>query len=63
MKENLTTESVDIETAFLHRNLEEEIFMKQAEGLKYMEGENNMRNEEALVLKQSIYGLLQAITI
>ena len=34
--------------------------MKQPEGLKYMEGGNNMDKEEALVLKQSIYGLVKA---
>ena len=34
--------------------------MKQPEGLKYMENENNMNDDDALVLKQSIYGLVQA---
>jgi len=29
MKNNLRAEIVDIETAFLYRNLDEEIFMKQ----------------------------------
>ena len=60
MKENLKAEIVDIETAFLYGNLEEEIFMKQPQGLKYMENESNINNEDVLVLKQSIYGLVQA---
>ena len=60
MKENLKAEIVDIETAFLYGNLEEEIFMKPPQGLKYMENENETDNEHALVLKQSIYGLVQA---
>ena len=51
---------MDIETAFLYGNLDEEIFMKQPEGLKYMENENSIDNEDALVLKQSIYDLVQA---
>ena len=60
MKENLKAEIVDIETAFLYGNLEEEIFMKQPQGLKYMENESDTDNEYVLVLKQSIYGLVQA---
>ena len=60
MKENLKAEIVDIETAFLYGNLEEEIFMKQPQGLKYMESESDTDNEHVLVLKQSIYGLVQA---
>ena len=58
MKEDLKAEIVDIETPFLYGNPEEEIFMKQPEGLKYMENENNMDIEKALVPKQSIYGLV-----
>ena len=61
MKENLKAEIVDIETAFLYGNLKEEIFMKQPEGLKHMENENAMNNDDASVLKQSIYGLVQAV--
>ena len=60
MKENLKADIVDIEMAFLYGNLKEEFFMKQPEGLEYMENENNLNNEDALVLKQSIYGLVQA---
>ena len=60
MKENLKAEIVDIETAFLYGNLEEEIFMKQPQGLKYMENESDTDNEHVLVLRQSIYGLVQA---
>ena len=60
MKENLKAEIVDIETAFLYGNLEEEIFMKQPQGLKYMESESDTDNEHVLVLKRSIYGLVQA---
>ena len=34
--------------------------MKQPEGLKYMENKDDMSDNDALILKQSIYGLLQA---
>ena len=37
--------------------------MNQLEGLKCIEGESNMDNEEALVLKQSIYGQLRDVLI
>ena len=33
--------------------------MKQPEGLKCMENENDVNDDDALILKQSIYGLVQ----
>ena len=58
---NFTGMVVDIETAFLHGELKEEIFMDLPEGLKYMEG-NKEVNEgmHCVELKKSIYGLVQA---
>ena len=60
MKENLKAEIVDIETAFLYGDLKEENFMKQQEGLKYMKNKDDMSDDDALILKQSIYDLVQA---
>ena len=44
---------VDVETAFLHGDLEETIFMDCPPGMK-------ARNDECCLLKKSIYGLVQA---
>ena len=44
---------LDVETAFLHGNLEEEIYMECPNGLDHKPG-------EVLRLKKSIYGLVQA---
>ena len=50
---------VDIETAFLYGDLEEEIYMKVPEGLsEHLETE--FGNDDCLMLVQSIYGLVQA---
>ena len=58
MNKNMKAEIVDIETAFLYGDLEEVIFMKQPEGLKYMEKQDDMSDNDALILRQSIYGLV-----
>ena len=43
---------MDVKTAFLNGNLEEEVYMKQPEGFSSSEGENLVCK-----LKKSIYGL------
>ena len=58
-KNNLDAWSLDVETAFLNGELEEEIFMKIPEGLYNQEG-NETSSNSVLRLKKSIYGLLQA---
>ena len=45
---------VDVETAFLYGDLEEEIYMECPKGLE------GVTHEDALALNQSIYGLVQA---
>ena len=53
--QDLELEQLDVKTAFLHRNLEEEIFMEQPEGFKKPGTENLVCR-----LKKSLYGLKQS---
>ena len=53
--QNLELEQLDVKTAFLHGNLEEEIFMEQLEGFK-KPGTDNL----VCRLKKSLYGLKQS---
>jgi hypothetical protein len=50
--QDLELEQLDVKTAFLHGNLEEEIFMVQPEGFKQLGTENLVCR-----LKKSLYGL------
>jgi len=53
---------VDVETAFLYRELEESIYMKCPQGLDeyFTEQGKTLAGDEALVLVKAIYGLVQA---
>ena len=51
---NLKLEQLNVKTAFLNGDLDEEIFMEQLEGFK-VEGKENM----VCKLKKSLYGLKQ----
>uniref|UniRef100_A0A2N9FLA5 CCHC-type domain-containing protein n=1 Tax=Fagus sylvatica TaxID=28930 RepID=A0A2N9FLA5_FAGSY len=53
--QDLELEQLDVKTAFLHGNLEEEIFMEQPEGFKQLGTENLVCR-----LKKSLYGLKQS---
>ena len=55
---NWEMEVVDIETTFLYRILEEEIFMKILEGLDVYK-ESDLDEDKCLVLDKVIYGLVQ----
>ena len=52
-------EIVDVETAFLYGDLEEEIFMRIPEGMDLFTGKS-YEADEALLLQQAMYGLVQA---
>ena len=53
------TDIIDVETAFLHGDLEEEIFMKTPEGLDvFLDTEFQANN--CLLLLEAMYGLVQA---
>lgn len=51
---NLKVRQIDVKTAFIHGNLEEEIFIRQPEG--YEQG----NKQQVCKLKKAIYGLKQA---
>ena len=53
VKRGMTIHQMDVETAFLHGKLEEEIYMNSPEGYCIPEG-------KVLLLKKSLYGLKQA---
>jgi hypothetical protein len=50
---DMTCTAVDIETALLHRDLDEEIYMQVPKGLK-------ISNNKKIILRKYIYGLLQS---
>jgi hypothetical protein len=56
-KEKITVYALDVQTAFLHGESEEEIFMKIPEG--YTE-DQEFYEMKALNLNKAIYGLVQA---
>jgi hypothetical protein len=50
---NMTCTVVDIETVFLHGDLDEEIYMEVPKGLE-------IKNNKKLILRKTIYGLVQS---
>ena len=53
--ENLQFEQLDVKTAFLHGDLEEDLYMIQSEGF-IAQGQENL----VCKVKKSLYGLKQA---
>jgi hypothetical protein len=51
---NMTYSVVDIETAFIHRDLDEEIYMEVLKGLA-------IKDNKKLILRKTIYGLVQSV--
>jgi hypothetical protein len=58
LKNNWTMELIDIETAFLYGDLEEEIFLKIPSG--YNQVVESTTSTDCLKLRKSLYGLVQA---
>ena len=52
---DLELEQLDVKTAFLHGDLEKQIYMKQPEGFEVVRQENHV-----CLLKKSLYGLKQS---
>jgi hypothetical protein len=50
----MTSTVVDIETAFLHGDLDEEIYMEVPKGLE-------IKHNKKLMLKKTIYALVQSV--
>jgi hypothetical protein len=50
---DMTSTVIDIETAFLHGDLDEEIYMEVPKGLE-------IKHNKKLMLKKTIYGLVQS---
>jgi hypothetical protein len=55
---NWPAELIDVETAFLYGKFEEEIYLKFPDGYAEVIGDNT--SNECLVLRQALYGLVQA---
>ena len=53
-------EVIDIETAFLHGDMEELIFMDLPEGLNIFEGIKENNNDDCVILDKCIYGTVQS---
>ena len=56
--QKLSTRIIDIETAFLYRELEDEIYMETLAG--YAKCEYEIEEDEVFILYKGIYGLVQA---
>lgn len=57
---NWEAEVIDIETAFLHGDMEELIFMDLPEGLNIFEGVEENDNDDCVILDKCIYGTVQS---
>ena len=60
MIKNWNAELIDIETAFLHGDMEELIFMDLPEGLNIIEGLDENDDEDCVILDECIYGTVQS---
>lgn len=55
VNQDLELEQMDVKTAFLHGNLDQELYMEQPEGF-----EVNKEKDQVCLLKKSLYGLKQS---
>ena len=60
MMNNWNAELIDIETAFLHGEMEELIFMDLPEGLNVIEGIDENNDDDCVILDKCIYGTVQS---
>ena len=60
--ESWVAEQIDVETAFLYGELEEEIYLAKPEGYNELSGDT-MAEDEVLLLNKTLYGLVQAARV
>ena len=60
--ESWVAKQIDVETAFLYGELEEEIYLAKPEGYNDLSGDT-MAEDKVLLLNKTLYGLVQAARV